>query len=198
MAADSFAKDSLGWHVQQTQQRVSEWLELQFMNDTPDLPRGDLPALPEWLGWGIFWLIFALALAWLLWAVGQLFLPDMKRWLDRGPAMTGSVKSVEKTISAAEWLRRSRHWQQQGNYAEACRALYMAMLEQLHEKDYVPRKLSRTDGTYQECVQQLATPDPYHVLLRVHEQLYFGSADISVETFNRCQRAYQTIEQSSL
>ena len=71
----------------------------------------------------------------------------------------------------------------------------MAMLEQLHDKDYVPRKLSRTDGAYQECVQRLAKPDPYQLLLQVHEQLYFGSAEISSETFNRCQQAYQTIEQ---
>ena len=193
MAADSFAKDSVGWQVQQTQQRVSEWIELQFMNDPSDLRRGNVPTLPEWLGWGIFWFIFALAVVWLLWAIAQLFFPDMKRWLDRGPAMTGTMKPSEKTMGATEWLRRSRHWQQQGNYAEACRALYMAMLEHLHDKDYVPRKLSRTDGAYQDCVQHLAKPDPYQLLLRVHEQLYFGSADISAETFKRCQQAYQTI-----
>ena len=70
----------------------------------------------------------------------------------------------------------------------------MAMLEQLHDKDYVPRKLSRTDGVYQDCVQQLAQPDPYQLLLRVHEQLYFGSVEISAETLQRCQQAYQTIE----
>ena len=105
MAADSFAKDGLGWQVQQTQQRVSEWIELQFMNDTPDIPRGSLPALPDWLGWGIFWLIFTLAVAWLLWAVAQLFLLHLKRWLDRGPALTRSVTPAEKTVGAAEWLR---------------------------------------------------------------------------------------------
>ncbi|MEM9216937.1 MAG: DUF4129 domain-containing protein [Cyanobacteria bacterium P01_F01_bin.150] len=195
MVADSFAKDSLGWQIQQTQQRVSEWLEFTFMNNTPDIPQGSLPEFPRWFGWGIFWLIFALALAWLLWAVGQLFLPDLQRWLDRGPALTGTIKPSEKTIGATEWLRRSRHWQQQGNYAEACRAIYMAMLEQLHDKDYVPRKLSRTDGAYLECVQQLAKPDPYQFLLQVHEQLCFGSTEISVETFERCQKAYQVIEQ---
>lgn len=196
MAADSFAKDGLGWQIQQAQQWVSEWLELQFMNDAPDLHRGTLPILPNWLGWGIFWLVFALALAWLLWAVAQLFLPDMKRWLDRGPAMMGTAKPPEKLMGSAEWLRRSHQWQQKGDYAEACRALYMAMLETLHEKDAVPRKLSRTDGAYQDCVQQFATPAPYQLLLRIHEQLYFGSEDISRETFQRCQQAYQTIEKA--
>ena len=191
MAANSFAKDSLGWQIQQTQRWVSEWLELQFMNDFPDAPQ-----VPGWLGWGVFWLVGALALAIVVWALIQVLSPMMSRWLNRKPEMAvGTIKRTEKVLGSAEWLRRSRDWQQQGNYAEACRALYMAMLEQLHEKDYVPRKLSRTDGAYQDCVQALLTPAPYQLLLQVHEHLYFGTGEISADTFNRCQQAYQTIEQ---
>ncbi|MGF1514381.1 MAG: DUF4129 domain-containing protein, partial [Elainellaceae cyanobacterium] len=96
---------------------------------------------------------------------------------------------------AAAWLKRSRDWQRQGNYRQACRALYMAMLEQLDEAQQVPRSPSRTDGQYGDCVSSLPQSDAYRVLLRVHEQLCFGNVDISADVFQRCQQAYQTIEQ---
>lgn len=195
MAADSFAKDGLGWQIQQTQQRVSEWLELQFMRDAPDLPQGSFPTLPAWLGWSIFWFVFALAVAWLLWLSIQLFWPDVQRWLNGGSIRSPSLLSRPQvpTTNAAEWLKRSQQHQKNGNYGEACRALYMAMLEHLHDHDDIPRKLSRTDGEYQTCVQHLPQPDPYQLLLQVHEQLYFGSADISADVFRQCQQAYQAI-----
>jgi len=194
MAANYFAKNSLGWQIQQLQQRFSEWVEFQLFNDPPDIPLGSFPSLPGWVAKLALLLMVALAVGWLCWLGVQLVLPELRGWLSQRQSPAQSLASLQKTPGAAVWLRRSREWQRQGNYNEACRALYMAMLERLHETQQVPHNLSRTDGEYRECVRYLPQPQSYQFLITVHEQLCFGNAAISAEVFQRCQRAYQAIE----
>ncbi|NJL56605.1 DUF4129 domain-containing protein [bacterium] len=196
MAADSFAENSAGWQIQELQQRFTEWAELQLVNNPPDIPTGSLPPLPGWLAEFLVVLVVGMCGIVLSWLVLRAFLPDLQRWLSQNRPLTQSPVSVPKTPGAAVWLRRSQQWQQQGNYREACRALYMAMLERLHETQQVPHKESRTDGEYRACVQPLPKPKSYQLLINVHEQLCFGDATISAEVFQRCQKAYQATENS--
>ncbi|MGF1536752.1 MAG: DUF4129 domain-containing protein [Elainellaceae cyanobacterium] len=195
MTGNSFAEDGAGWQLQQLQQRASEWAEFQLLNDPPDIPLDAFPTIPGWVVRALLWLILGLAVAWLLWIATQIARPVVQQWLAQRQAIPSSIDRSQAFPGAAVWIRRSQNWQRQGNYRQACRALYMAMLEHLHETQQVPRSQSRTDGQYKDHTRFLPQPEAYGLLLTVHEQLCFGNSDISLEVFQRCQRAYQLIKQ---
>ena len=202
MPAGSFEKTSLGWQFHQLQQRVGEWFELKFsqaIDNSPKLPDWGLPPWLEkalfWLAQVGAWLILALFLAWVSLQLYQLLRPywaSLQFQTGQSTAKPTQPQSNELTVAA--WLRRSQHYQQQGNYGEACRALYMAMLQRLNDANLAPHELSRTDGEYRQLIQSFPQPQPYQILIATHEQLCFGSAKISSEMFERCQQAYREIE----
>ncbi|HSF76258.1 MAG TPA: DUF4129 domain-containing protein [Microcoleus sp.] len=97
-------------------------------------------------------------------------------------------------MSLAEWLLRAQKLQQQGKYRQACRCLYMTVLQRLNDAGTVVDQPSRTDGEYLELIQQLPQPVPYETVIRIHEQLYFGNAEADALTFEQCQQAYQQIK----
>ncbi|MGK7890295.1 MAG: DUF4129 domain-containing protein [Leptolyngbyaceae cyanobacterium] len=194
MANGSYAKDGIGWQIQQAQRRFSEWAEVQFANTAPDIDPGPLPGFPSWVVDVLLVLFWVLVAGAVIWLVVTLFGPDLMAWLNRQPTVGQPTVQHQETPSAAAWVKRSHQWQQQGNYREACRALYMAMIERLHETQQVPRKLSRTDGEYRICVSQLNPPQAYQLLINVHEQLCFGDREISADLFQRCQQAYQGLK----
>jgi Domain of unknown function (DUF4129) len=194
MFADGFERNGLGWQLQQLGRRFGEWLELRLPRsvDTPNVPQW---SVPNWIWEVAFWAIVISATLWLGWQLFQLLSPYLNpanpqsaRWLIRKAASEESEKTV------ADWVRLMQEFQRQGNYREACRALYMAMLQRLNDTKLVPHQPSRTDGEYLQVVQQLPQSQAYQTLIRTHEQLCFGDAAVSVDVFNRCQRAYQEIE----
>jgi len=79
-------------------------------------------------------------------------------------------------------------------YRQACRCLYMALLQRLDDAGTVVYQPSRTDGEYLQLIQQLPQPVPYETLIRIHEQLYFGNTEADASTFEQCQQAYQKIK----
>ena len=83
----------------------------------------------------------------------------------------------------------------QGNYSEACRCLYIATLQQLHEKKILRHKSSRTDGEYLQLLQLSVTPiQPYETLITTHEQLCFNNTEVQEENYQQCQQAYREID----
>jgi hypothetical protein len=192
--AGEFQKSSLGWQLQQTQQRIEEFIErLLFGNDPNRDPASDW-SLPDWLLEGLFWLLVIALVGWVGWQLYKLLSPYLYPAvrLRRSPAP--STNSQPQALTISEWLGRSRTAQQQGDYREACRCLYMAMLQNLNDKELIPQQLSRTDGEYLRLVQMLNPPQPYQTLIRIHEQLCFSDAAISADTFERCWQAYQEIQ----
>ncbi|MGB3204593.1 MAG: DUF4129 domain-containing protein, partial [Crinalium sp.] len=108
------------------------------------------------------------------------------RNLDRQPTTIS-----ELTVS--DWLKRSQTFQRQGNYAEACRCLYMAMLQQLNDSGIVPHQPSRTDGEYLQLIQDLPQYRSYETLLTTHQKACFGNTEIRAVEFEQCQQAYRAI-----
>lgn len=202
--AGEFADSSIGWQLQQSQRRFFEWLEHLSLGESSDGPSEPLPPLPDWLVRSLVVAVLVLSASWLIWVLLRLFLPDLRRWLSRTgtrlrPTVAGAVGDTDllarprERSPAAVWLQRAQAWQQQGNYGEACRALYMAMLEHLHETEQVPHKPSRTDGEYRRWARRLPEPQPYQVLLGVHERLCFGEESVSADIWQQCQQAYRTL-----
>jgi Domain of unknown function (DUF4129) len=198
MSADAFEKTSWGWQISQFQQQVGEWFEYQMsrFNWNPELPGGW--RISSWM-WNLlnltFWFLLILFLVWVVWRLWRELRPYFYSWLSQLKHSPGvRVKTTENELSVGKWWARSQEFYRQGNYREACRCLYFAMLQHLHDKAILPQKLSRTDGEYLQLLQMSATPmQPYETLITTHEQLCFGNTEILLENYEHCQQAYQEI-----
>lgn len=194
MFSNAHRTHSVGWQLRLGLQRLGEWWEYQ----TAKLDIQG-PNLPDW-GWldsfgrGLFWLFvaaLALGIAWLLYR-------GLKTWLNQrdGTAVQPQpVPSAATLLKAAQYWREAQGLAQKGDYAGACRALYMAGLTRLNDTQTIPYHPSRTDGEYLTWIDRQTAPRPYQLLIRTHERLTFGGAAATEATYQRCQRAYQEISQ---
>lgn len=196
MSGNEFEKTSIGWQLMQWQQQFGEWIELKFSQNKPNLPDlGFSDRLLEVL-WPFLraasWLLLGLVIIWVLWQLWLVLNPyiySLKFELGN-PAS----KTAAESETARDWWRRSQQFYQQGNYREATRCLYLAMLQKLHDSNVIPQQASRTDEEYRQLTQPLAKQESYQLLLNTHENICFGNADISPEVFQQCQQAYREIE----
>jgi hypothetical protein len=198
MAANNFETTSLGWQIQLLQQQVSEWFEHNFMNATKKVIDSGVN-FPSWLYplmILIAWIIFGLTVIWLMLLLYRLvqsyYLAFQSRRGINGSRL-GEDSEAIPVYSVDRWFKKARKFQLEGNYTEACRALYMGMLQSLSDRQLIPQQYSRTDGEYRHLVLQLSQAPAYQVLLNTHEQLCFSDRPISSEIFNICQEAYSEI-----
>ncbi|MBW4443179.1 MAG: DUF4129 domain-containing protein [Plectolyngbya sp. WJT66-NPBG17] len=200
MAAEQFQKSDFNWQIQQFFRQVGEWIELRFPQiQPPDVPNAPNWAFPSWWLEAGFWVVVGLAVLWLgfqiyLWVRSYLNRnqAQIAKFLDRGSA------NAEKERTISGWVKSAQEFQQQGNYREASRALYMATLQRLSETKLIPNDKSRTDREYLRLVQLLPQAESYQMLLDTHELLCFSNLPISAEMFDRVQRAYDNIERATL
>ncbi|MBE9012022.1 DUF4129 domain-containing protein [Pseudanabaenaceae cyanobacterium LEGE 13415] len=199
MAAEQFQKSDFNWQLQQFFRQVGEWIELNFPRfqppNVPDAPNWSFPSW--WLEAG-FWTSIGL---FGLWLGFQIYLA-VRSYLTRNQAQMSKLfdrrSTPEKELTIAQWVKSAQEFQQQGNYREASRSLYMAMLQRLNETKLIPGDQSRTDREYSHLVQLLPQSESYQMLLETHELLYFSNAPISAEMFDRVQSAYGNIERATL
>ncbi|HAX76010.1 MAG TPA: hypothetical protein DCY88_09280 [Cyanobacteria bacterium UBA11372] len=201
MSANAFEKSNLGWQLQQLQQRIGEWLELQLSQVRPRLPNIPNVSTPEWLN-SLTWLLVRVAfwaiLGWVLirvvlWLMGKM--QPYWNFLNLKAERQKTVPTGELTAEA--WLMRSRQLYRQSDYREAATALYMAMLQQLNDTGIAPHQPSRTDGEYMQITQELPHHSSYQTLLQTHEGMCFGNREITPEAFEQCQQAYRDIQSAN-
>lgn len=194
MAADGIQQTTLGWQIRKLSQNISEWIELRLSG--PQRVENSPPSfeLPPWLGSLLVWvsiIVGVLLVSWFLWRL-------LVYYLDSRPAPSQSQALLEEeakpTLSVTEWLRQAKRWEQAGNWSAACRALYMAALQTLHDRKWVSHLHSRTDGEYLQTLDQVSQPRPYQLLIRTHERDEFGGILPTAENLKRCQHAYREIE----
>jgi hypothetical protein len=193
MLAIAFEKSNLSWQIQLIKQRIGEWIELKLFELMPSkLPNVSIsPLLLDVLFWGLVLALGTLVIWWLM--------PLFRRtWFALQQSAEGQSEPRSplppRDLTVAEWLQQAKMFHQQGHYAEACRALYMAMLQRLNDTKIALHEPSRTDGEYLQLVRSLAQSRPYQTLIQTHEQICFGNAQISNETYTLCQQAYREIE----
>ncbi|MBW4563040.1 MAG: DUF4129 domain-containing protein [Mojavia pulchra JT2-VF2] len=199
MSTDAFEKTSWNWQLSQLQKQVGEWLEYQFSQFQSALPQWPQEwAISPWLGKllnVLFWFSLGLLLVWVIWRLWREFGPYVYSWLSRGGNHTRSKSQINSSeLSIASLLARSQELYHQGNYREACRYLYLAILQRLHDAGVVPHKPSRTDGEYLQLLSSsVMSIQPYETLITIHEQLCFSDAEILPENYEQCQQAYREI-----
>ncbi|BAZ28429.1 hypothetical protein NIES4074_08620 [Cylindrospermum sp. NIES-4074] len=198
MSTDAFEKTNWGWQFSQFQQQVGEWVEYQFSRFQKALPELPEWSINPWLGEFLkilFWLVLGLLVTWIVWRLWQEFSPFVYSWLAgvRNPTDTGA-KNPSRELSINLLLTQAQEFSRQGNYREACRCVYLALLQQLHEKAIALQQPSRTDGEYLQLLGLTVTPmQPYETLITTHEKLCFGNTEILPENYQQCRQAYQEL-----
>jgi Domain of unknown function (DUF4129) len=192
MADATFTKSNPGWQFELLKRQFGEWIELKLRGvRAPLLPEGRIP--PQLLE-VLFWVLVVALSAWLCWKL----LPRLEAlWLSlQQPSDLQNVRGTggQQDYSVVQWLQQARDLQQQGNYGAASRALYMAMLQRLHDAKLILHHPSRSDGEYLGLTQQLPRSESYQTLIQTHEQVCFGNAAMTEDAYLQCQQAYQEIE----
>jgi Domain of unknown function (DUF4129) len=199
MSVSDFESTTWGWRWQQWQQESGEWIELKlsqlFPKLAPNVPE-NVDSLPQF---DLDWLVRGvgiLLLAWMAWLLGRWIWELWNRGILRTSTTQFPLKEKQQS-TVKDWLARSQTQQAQGNYRAACRCLYMAMLQRLHDTEVVPNQPNLTDEEYRQLLQQQPQNQSYKILLDTHERLYFGKQKATPNTFDRCQQAYREIEEKS-
>jgi hypothetical protein len=167
-----------------------EWLERSFEKNLSGFPN------LEWLApilVILFWLLLGAFGLWLLWQIALVLQPALQE--RRRTPLTGTPVDAASisTYSAAEYLKQAQALQKQGKYREAARALYLAMIRTLDDKQVVLEQPSRTDGEYRQLLQPLAQAPACQLLIDTHEQMLFGETQTTAQTVEQLQQAYQEI-----
>jgi hypothetical protein len=204
MAEESFEKESLSWQFDQLKTRLSEWWELQFSKLTRDKSPNDLDL--SWLNSEIFlklaqiifWIILIVLMVWIIWQLWRFLRPYFYYFREpRNQAIPQDVSRPHKLLSISDWVTRAQQFQKQGQYQQACICLYQAMLEFLNTSQKIPHLMSRTDGEYLKLIKKLPRSIPYQTLILTHQELSFSKIDATIDTWEKCQKAYQQIQQDS-
>ena len=191
--SNSIDKTSWGWQLEQLQQQLGEWIEVKLRSDDRDL---QLDSFPAWLApllVKITWLILAGLVVWF----GYRFIyPLLQKWLARNRRAQSSIDlAPARVYTVLELLSKSQQFQRDGDYTQASRWLYLAMLQRLNDANLIPHQFSRTDREYLQLLRTVPIVNVGEILVSIHEQLHFGDRQISTEDFEQCQQAYQQIDQ---
>lgn len=190
-----FDKNDFNWQFEQFQRRAGEWLELKVFSAAEQTIRGTDWTISDWVVSGAIWLAWLILGSLIAWIIWQLFLIS-RPYLETIGLIKQRLRKEEKTpmsLPVTEWEQRSRTFAGQRDYREACRALYMAILQRLHEATIAPQKLSRTDGEYLQLLRLIPRWQTYQVLFSTHEHLCFNDEILSINTFEQYQQAYQEL-----
>ncbi|TAE54338.1 MAG: DUF4129 domain-containing protein [Nostocales cyanobacterium] len=199
MNTEAFEKTNWSWQFYLFQMRVGEWLDYQFsrfQKSLPKLPSGWEISPEMWYLLNIlFWVILAVFVIWVIWRLWQEFGTYIYAWLAKLDNFQISDKNVSyRQLSSNILIKKAQEFYQQSNYREACRYLYLAMLQQLHEKAIAPQQPSRTDGEYLQLLNSKTNAiQPYETLITTHEKLCFSDQQILPENYQQCEQAYQDL-----
>ncbi|PSB48836.1 DUF4129 domain-containing protein [Chamaesiphon polymorphus] len=185
-------KTSWRWQLEQLQQQLGEWIEVKLRSDDRDL---NLDIFPPWLGPLLVQIVWLLLAGLVLWIGYRIIYPYWQNWVrqkERSPSTLDS--SPIKVYTVAELLAQSQKFQQDGDYTQASRWLYLAMLQRLNDANLIPHQFSRTDREYLQLLSDVPVVNVGEILVSLHEQLHFGDRQISSADFERCQQAYRQVD----
>jgi Domain of unknown function (DUF4129) len=189
--AISAERTSWRWQGEQLQQQLGEWIEVKFRFDDRD---PDLDFFPPWLGPLLVRLVWLLLAGLVIWFGYRVIYPYWQRWERTKQPQSAPVVPAQ-VFTVGELLTKSQQFQRAGDYTQASRWLYLAMLQRLNDANLIPHQESRTDREYIDVLRTVPMVDVGAILVSIHEQLHFGNRQIASEDFDRCQQAYRQIEE---
>ncbi len=188
----STEKTSWRWQLEQLQQQLGEWIEVKLRSNDRDL---QLDIFPPWLGALLVRLTWFVLAGLIIWFGYRVIYPYLQKWIERNKQSNLMLDVVSvPAYTVVELLSKSQKFQRDGDYTQASRWLYLAMLQQLNDANLIPHQFSRTDREYLQLLRTVPIIDVGEILVSIHEQLHFGNKQIEIADFDRCQQAYQQIE----
>jgi hypothetical protein len=184
-------KTSWRWQLEQLQQQLGEWIEVKLRFDDRDL---NFDLFPPWLGPLLIRLVWLILAGVVLWFGYRVIYPYWQQWVQQNRQPKSDLVQPVQVLTVGELLEKSQQFQRQGDYTQASRWLYLAMLQRLNDADLIPHQFSRTDREYIDVLSTVPIVNVGEVLVSIHEQLHFGNRQIAIEDFDRCQQAYRQIE----
>jgi hypothetical protein len=190
--SNSIEKTSWRWQLEQLQQQLGEWIELKLRSEDRDL---QLDVFPAWLAPLLVKLTWLVLAGLVIWFGYRVIYPYLQLWLERSNRSKSSVDLAPvRVYTVVELLSKSQQFQRDGDYTQASRWLYLAMLQRLNDANLIPHQFSRTDREYVQLLRTVPIINVGEILVSIHEQLHFGDRQIAIEDFDRCQQAYQQID----
>ncbi len=203
--------DRASWQAQNLIRRVQERTELQvnrlFEQLLELLSQADVPTqdIPNWVEPVLLLLVRVLGLllvSLLLYWGRRTVLRLWRRRQNQTDSITTEQTPLQNQ-TLQDWLAQASAAQAQKDYAAACQALYMALLIQLEEMDWLPQNSALTDQEYLRRLDALwvlspqaeELPNAWNQLFQTHELLCYGARSASLERFQLCQQAYQLISE---
>jgi Domain of unknown function (DUF4129) len=185
-------KTSWRWQLDRLLQQVGEWIEVKLRSDDRDL---NLDIFPPRLGPLLIRLVWLILAGLVIWIGYRIIYPYWQSWVaQNNQSKFTQDRSPEKVYTVSELLAQSQQFQQTGDYTQASRWLYLAMLQRLNDANLIPHQVSRTDREYLQLLRIVPVVNVGEILVSIHEQLHFGDRAISSADFDRCQQAYRQID----
>ncbi len=195
--------EALRWQSDRLWRQLSEAAEYLFLElfRTASSPLWEESATFEaWVQWLFRWLLLLL-LGVTLYLLGRW----LWRWWQRRsrPLPQMPIASPQdRPRHVHEWLELAQAQQLAGDYAGACRALYMALLYRLQEAGWLRVNPHWTNREYLQELERLFQLGERSSTLRrsiqhlfyVHSRSYYGGQPLDLETLATCQAAYFEIE----
>ncbi len=194
-----FQEDGLQWRILKRNQQLVEWLERTFDlgGSTSDPADWVWPEVLALILLRSFQMLSVILLIWILWQLALMLSPQLRN-LQWGRGGSAAPLLTSRSHTWENWLQLAQAARERGDYGEACRDLYMALLRHLHDQQILPDHPSRTDGEYLRQLISLQTqPLPaYELVITTHERLCFDRATpISATTMDQCFQALHQITQ---
>ena len=197
MSSPNFEKTNPAWDLRLWQQQSSEWFERILSSwqpiDSPDNPNPvQPPPIPTQFWTLVFWLlVLALitTIVWNLYPIVQRIITQSQP--ERLPASVPSP--IDRT--QIQWLQQAKKAQGKGDYTQACRALYFAMITRLQDQTFLSKDPSLTNGEYRHL---LKTRSPaYRTLINAHDESLYTDRPMTQDRYAECDRAYRDIDQET-
>lgn len=154
------------------------------------------------IGWTI---LVGLGLAVLAVALWQFWLLRQEVRPPRAKPQSGASPAPPEEMTRpydqpmAAWLRRAEELARAGNYLEAVRALYLAVLSLLHRKHLLRVEPTRTNGEYAQQLRRApeAPPDlhvPFEQLTGLFEVKWYGERACAAAEYAACRGLAEEIQ----
>ncbi len=193
----TYQQSNPAWELQRLTQNLREWLEWNTGRFWDRVPPVDLPQIDNWEWWeslifhGLIWLGIALAIA-VLWFNRKAW----QRYWYNLTAMDLRPSFPATPPGASYWVKLAHQTARQGDYYQACRHLYLAMLQMLQDQQLADQTPARTDREYQRLTEQLPQATAYATLFTIHQELCFGQQQASLQLFQDCQEAINLLHRN--
>ena len=198
MPSSTFEKTNPAWDLRLWQQRSSEWFERILSSwqpsDSPDSITNPVrpPTIPAQLWTVIFWLLVLALVTTIVWNLYPIVYRYLTKSQLQGP-LAPSPKPIDRTQN--QWLQQAQEAQGQGDYTQACRALYFAMITKLQDQTLLSNDPSLTNGEYRHLLKTRSAS--YRTLINAHDESLYTDRPITQDRYAECDRAYRDIDQEN-